>query len=156
MQRRVLNLAPPMNWPPSRGSVEASPGSTPGLTGRRTDTPCSWSSLSLDAQGSRDQRLHRYERLLFFLMLLRRPRTRVIFVTSQALSNTEEDYYLHLLTGVPTSHARPRLTLLDCADASARPLSEKILRRPRLMTRLRAAIGDTTRAHMVCFNSTHR
>lgn len=114
-------------------------------------------SLSLDAQElSKISGVHHYEeRLLFFLMMLRRPRTRVIFVTSQAISNTVVDYYLHLLTGVPTSHARPRLTLLNCYDASARPLTEKILARPRLMARLRRAIGDPSRAHMVCFNSTH-
>jgi len=112
-------------------------------------------SLSMDAEElAKVSGVHHYEeRLLFFLMLLRRPRTRVIFVTSQRLSPTVIDYYLHLLSGVPTSHARRRLLLFECADASARPLSEKILGRPRLMQRLRAAIGDTARAHMVCFNS---
>jgi hypothetical protein len=112
-------------------------------------------SLSLDAEElAKVTGVHHYEeRLLFFLMLLRRPRTRVIFVTSQRLSPTVIDYYLHLLSGVPTSHARRRLLLFECADASARPLSEKILARPRLLQRLRQAIGDTHRAHMVCFNS---
>ena len=43
------------------------------------------------------------------------------------------DYYLHLLSGVPTSHASKRLQLFDCADASAAPLTEKVLRRPRLL-----------------------
>jgi hypothetical protein len=112
-------------------------------------------SLSLDPQElSKISGVHHYEeRLLFFLMLLRRPRTRVIFVTSQAISDTVVDYYLHLLTGVPTSHARRRLERYHCFDASTRPLSAKILDRPRLMARLRAAIGDSGRAHMVCFNS---
>ena len=58
-------------------------------------------------------------------MLLRRPKTRVIYVTSQAISNPVVDYYLHLLSGVPTSHARQRLILLDCYDASNRPLTQK-------------------------------
>ena len=159
MQRRVLEPGSPDEL----AAFAELRGGLPRLYDRvsrdeRTDhTVLVVPSLSLDAQElSKISGVHHYEeRLLFFLMLLRRPRTRVIFVTSQALSNTVVDYYLHLLTGVPTSHARPRLTLLDCADASARPLSEKILRRPRMMTRLRAAIGDTTRAHMVCFNSTH-
>ena len=40
--------------------------------------------------------VHHYEeRLLFFMMLLRRPKTRVIYVTSQAISNPVVDYYLH-------------------------------------------------------------
>ena len=95
-------------------------------------------SLSLDAEElAKVTGVHHYEeRLLFFLMLLRRPRTRVIFVTSQRLSPTVIDYYLHLLSGVPTSHARRRLLLFECADASPNPLSEKILSRPRLLQRL--------------------
>jgi hypothetical protein len=112
-------------------------------------------SLSMDARElEKISGVHHYEeRLLFFLMLLRRPRTRVIYLTSQAISNTVVDYYLHLLSGVPTSHARRRLILLDCYDASNRPLSEKILERPRLLRRIRDNIGATDRAHMVCFNS---
>ncbi len=112
-------------------------------------------SLSLDPRElAKISGVHHYEeRLLFFLMLLRRPRTRVIFVSSQALSPTVVDYYLHLLVGVPTSHARRRLKLFDCGDASPQPLSTKILRRPRLMTRIREAIGDLNRAHLICFNS---
>lgn len=113
-------------------------------------------SLSMDPEElSKITGVHHYEeRLLFFLMLLRRPRTRVIFVTSQAISSTVVDYYLHLLTGVPTSHARRRLELFNCFDASPQPLSQKILNRPRLLSRLRASIGAPERAHMVCFNST--
>jgi hypothetical protein len=112
-------------------------------------------SLSLDPRElAKVTGVHHYEeRLLFYLMLLRRPRTRVIFVTSQRLHPTVVDYYLHLLAGVPTSHARRRLILLECADASPVPLSEKILARPRLMHRIRTAIGDLSRAHMVCFNT---
>jgi hypothetical protein len=96
---------------------------------------------------------HYEERLLFFLMLLRRPRTRVLFLTSQAINPTVVDYYLHLLSGVPTSHARKRLMLMDCADASIIPLSEKILGRPRMLRRIRTIISQYETAHMVCFNS---
>ena len=71
-------------------------------------------------------------------MLLRLPRTRVIFVTSQPVPSAIVDYYLQLLPGVPREHALRRLTLLSCHDGSARPLTEKILERPRLMARLRA------------------
>lgn len=112
-------------------------------------------SLSMDPRElAKVTGVHHYEeRLLFYLMLLRRPRTRVIFVTSQRLHPTVVDYYLHLLAGVPTSHARRRLILLDCADASALPLSAKILSRPRLMHRIRTAIGDLDRAHLVSFNT---
>jgi hypothetical protein len=113
-------------------------------------------SLSLDPRElAKVSGVHHYEeRLLYYLMLLRRPRSRVIFVTSQRLHPTVVDYYMHLLTGVPTSHARRRLVLLDCSDASTAPLSQKILDRPRLVSRIRKAIADIDNAHMVCFNST--
>ena len=114
-------------------------------------------SLSMDPRElSKISGVHHYEeRLLYMLMLLRHTRTRVVFVTSQAISSTVIDYYLHLLGGVPTAHSRRRLMLLDCHDSSSAPLSEKILRRPLLLERIKQAIGDPARAHMVCFNSTH-
>ena len=98
--------------------------------------------------------VHHYEeRLLFLLMLLRRPRTRLIYVTSQPIHPAIIDYYLHLLSGVPGSHARRRLTLLACHDASPVPLTQKLLERPRLRRRLLDAIPDRERAHIVCFNA---
>jgi len=97
---------------------------------------------------------HYEERLLCILMLLRRPRTHILYVTSQPLSPCIVDYYLHLLPGVPTRHAQERLTLLSCHDGSALPLTRKILDRPRLRARIRAAIADPAAAHMTCFNPT--
>src|SRR5208283_2802223 len=61
------------------------------------------------------------------------------------------DYYLHLLQGVPARHARERLTLIACFDGSARPLTEKILERPRLLARLRQAIGDPGITHIAAY-----
>jgi hypothetical protein len=112
-------------------------------------------SLSLDPEElAKVKGVHHYEeRMLYMLMLLRRPRTRVIFVTSQQLDPIVVDYFLHLLTGVPSSHARERLILLHCSDASKQPLTAKILARPRLIERIRAAIPDASLAHLVCFNS---
>lgn len=113
-------------------------------------------SLSLDPRElAKVSGVHHYEeRLLYMLMLLRRPRTRLVFVTSQPISSTVVDYYLNQLAGVPAGHARRRLLMFDCGDASSQPLSAKILRRPRLMQRLRTAIGDPSRAHIDVFNST--
>ena len=112
-------------------------------------------SLSMDPRElAKISGAHHYEeRLLFFLMLLRRPRTRVLFLTSQAIHSSVVDYYLHLLSGVPTSHARKRLILMDCADASSVPLSGKLLSRPRMMRQIRSVIQRHESAHMVCFNS---
>ncbi len=85
---------------------------------------------------------HYEERMLSMLMLLRMPRTRIVFVTSTPLAPSIVDYYLHLLSGVPTAHARSRLMLLSANDASTRSLTAKLLERPRLLRRIRAAIGD--------------
>ncbi len=127
------------------------------VTARRTQeqTVVVVPSLSLDPQElSKVTGVHHYEeRMLYMLMLLRRPRTRVVFVTSQQLDPIVVDYFLHLLTGVPSSHARERLLLLHCSDASKQPLTAKILARPRLIERIRAAIPDPEVAHLVCFNS---
>ncbi len=122
---------------------------------RRPHTVVVVPSLSMDAEElAKITGVHHYEeRLLFLLMLLRLPRTRLIYLTSQPVHPSIVDYYLHLLAGVPTSHARRRLTLLACHDASPRPLSAKILERPRLQRRILEAIHTET-AHIACFNST--
>ena len=97
---------------------------------------------------------HYEERLLCLLMLLRLPRTRVVYVTSVAIHPTIIDYYLHLLAGVPHSHARQRLTLITCGDPSTTPLTAKVLANRSLIRRLRSATGDQALAHMACFNVT--
>ena len=94
------------------------------------------------------------ERLLFLLIRLRNPRARVVFVTSQPVHPLVLEYYFQLLVGIPTSHARSRLTLLCAHDASPRPLTEKILERPRLLERIRQGIADRARAYLTVFNST--
>ena len=96
---------------------------------------------------------HYEERLLFSLIRLRNPRTRLVYITSQPLHPSVIDYYLQLLPGIPFSHARDRLLLLSTYDSSTKPLSQKVLERPRLMARIRQAI-DRDRAYMICYNST--
>src|SRR6266699_3485671 len=65
-------------------------------------------------------------------------------------------FYLDLLPGVIPSHARPRLFLPSPLDGSVRPLSQKLLERPRLIERIRSLIPDPDRAHLVPFNTTNR
>lgn len=96
---------------------------------------------------------HYEERMLVNLMLLKQPRTKVIYVTSSAIDPGIVDYYLAMLPGVPASHARQRLVMLHCADSSVAPLTEKILRRPRLVARIREEIDHVADSHLVCFNS---
>lgn len=97
---------------------------------------------------------HYEERLLCLLMLLKMPRTSVIYVTSNPIHPSIVDYYLHLLPGIPASHARKRLTLLSCHDDSSKPLSQKLIDRPRLLERIRRFAPDPAIAHITCFNST--
>lgn len=97
---------------------------------------------------------HYEERHLAMLMWLRLPATRVVYVTSEPLDPVIVDYYLNLLSGVPACHARARLVLLSAYDASSASLTAKILARPRLVSRLRAAIGDPGQAHLSCFAAT--
>ena len=97
---------------------------------------------------------HYEERLLCLLLLLRMPRTHVIYVTSVPVDPIIIDYYLHLLPGVTGYHAQQRLTLLSCYDASSRPLTEKILERPRLIERIKKSIPYGHSTHMSCFNVT--
>lgn len=99
--------------------------------------------------------VHHYEeRMLCMLMLLRLPRTRLIFVTSQPVAPGIIDYFLHLLPSIPATHARKRLTVLSCYDARSIPLTQKILERPRLIKRIKEAIPGPKAGHMTCFNAT--
>ena len=77
-------------------------------------------SLTLDKEILRTLKggIYYEERLLCMLMLLRMPRTRVIYITSIPIDGSIIDYYLHLLPGITGYHARQRLTLLSCYDAS--------------------------------------
>ena len=96
---------------------------------------------------------HYEERLLFSLIRLRNPRNRLIYVTSVPLHPSIIDYYLQLLPGIPFSHARNRLLLLSTYDASLKPLTQKILERPRLMERIRQALR-LDKSFMICYNAT--
>ena len=98
--------------------------------------------------------VHYEERLLCLLMLLRMPRTHVVYLTSTTIDPVIVDYYLHLLPGITGYHAMQRLTLLSCYDASPRSLTEKILERPRLIERIKQSIPPDHAAHMACFNVT--
>jgi hypothetical protein len=112
-------------------------------------------SLSLDQRElQKVTGVHYYEeRLLFSIIRLRNPRTRIIYITSQPIHSNVIDYYLQLLPGVPFPHARDRLLLLSTHDASLKPLTQKILERPRLLAQLRQLIRQD-KAYLTCYNST--
>lgn len=112
-------------------------------------------SLSLDQEElQKISGVHYYEeRLLFTLIRLRNPNTHLIYVTSQPLHPSIVDYYLELLPGIPSSHARNRLTLFSTYDTSKKPLTQKLLERPRLLNKIRKVLNPE-QAYMSCYNST--
>ena len=111
-------------------------------------------SLDQDILSKVKGAVHYEERMLCLLMLLRMPTTKIIYVTSVPVADSIVDYYLHLLPGITGHHARKRLTMLSCYDASVKPLTQKVLERPRLMERIRELIPDTNSAHLTCYNIT--
>src|SRR6516162_9295017 len=76
-------------------------------------------SLTLEDSGWPSTVLQAYEERFLFL-LLRQPRARLVYVTSQAINPSIVDYYLDLLPGVIPSHARRRLFLVSPLDGSSR------------------------------------
>jgi len=97
--------------------------------------------------------IHYEELLLFALIRLQNPRNRIVYVTSQPLHPSIIDYYLQLLPGIPFSHARDRLLLFSAYDSDPKPLTQKILERPRLMARIRQALRPN-QSFAICYNST--
>lgn len=96
------------------------------------------------------------ERFLFLLFLLRQPRARLIYVTSRPIAPAIVDYYLDLLPGVIPSQAKRRLHLVAAGESSPRPLTDKLLDRPRLLARIRELVPDPARAHIIPYNTTER
>ena len=108
-------------------------------------------SLEFALKGSEMQAYE--ERSLFLLFLLRQPDARLIYVTSHEIRPEIIDYYLALLPGVIPSHARKRLFMLSVGDLEPTPLTEKILRRPRFIKKIKGLIADPNRAHLVPYNA---
>jgi PGM1 C-terminal domain len=94
------------------------------------------------------------ERFLFLLLLLRQPRLRMVYVTSMPIAPQIVEYYLALLPGIIPSHARARLSLVAVQDGSPRPLTEKLLERPRVVSQIRSLVPDRRRSHLVPYNTT--
>lgn len=111
-------------------------------------------SVDMDELAKVDGAVFYEERLLFTLIHLANPLSRLIYVTSQPVHGEILEYYLQLLPGIPLSRARRRLQVLCLYDASPKPLTLKILERPRVVERMRQFIGDPRRAYLTCYNAT--
>ncbi|MGC5221129.1 peptide ligase PGM1-related protein [Micromonospora sp. DT81.3] len=113
-------------------------------------------SLNRSAPGTGSMMQAMEERSLFLLLLLRQPRLRMIYVTSMPIDPRVIEYYLALLPGVIPSHALARLTTLSVGDSSDRPLSEKLLERPRMLSKIARLIPDRACSHLIYYNTTAR
>ncbi|MFF3273847.1 peptide ligase PGM1-related protein [Streptomyces chrestomyceticus] len=96
--------------------------------------------------------VHYEERLLAFLHLLRDPRRRLVYVTSLPLPEPLVTYALGLVRSLSVPDARRRLVLLDCGDDRPAPLTQKLLRRPDLLERIKSLVRDPEDACLLAFN----
>ncbi len=89
--------------------------------------------------------------LCMVLSLLRAPGSRVIYVTSQPVLPQVVDYWFGLVRELDTAEARSRLFLVSAVDGSPRPLTAKLLDRPRLLARIRRLVVDPQLAIILPF-----
>ena len=95
---------------------------------------------------------HYEERMLFTVLLLRRPELRVVFVTAVPVDDAVTDYFVRHLPD--PDDARRRLHLVSVGDPEPRALSEKLLARPDVLEEIRVTAGDASTACVLPFNVT--
>jgi hypothetical protein len=94
------------------------------------------------------------ERFLCLLIsLLRGPRSRVIYVTSQPILPRIIDYFFGLVPELDTPEARSRFHVVSLVDGTNRPLSAKLLERPGAIERIRRLIADPDIAFVLPFST---
>jgi hypothetical protein len=93
------------------------------------------------------------QRMLSSLFELRDPNLQMTYVTSSAIAPEIINYYMSLLPRGLRAGARRRLSLIVVGDRSSRPLAEKLLERPRMLERIRAASWDPEIAHLMTYNA---
>jgi hypothetical protein len=112
-------------------------------------------SLSLELPGHLFPVFPAYEErfLCMVLSLLRAPRSRVIYVTSQPILPRVLDYFFALVPELDTQEARQRFHVVSLVDAANRPLTEKLLERPGAIERIRGLILDPTLTLLLPFTT---
>jgi hypothetical protein len=89
--------------------------------------------------------------LCLVLSLLRGPKSRVIYVTSQPIHPRVLDYYFSLVPELDTPDARSRFFQVSLVDGRNEPLSRKLVARPGAIERIRRLIGEPEMAVIVPF-----
>ncbi|MFN2469789.1 MAG: peptide ligase PGM1-related protein [Gaiellaceae bacterium] len=90
--------------------------------------------------------------LCLVLSLLRAPRSRVIYVTSQPIHPRVLDYYFGLVPELDTPDARSRFFAVSLVDGRNEPLSRKLLARPGAIRRIRGLVGNSELAFILPFS----
>jgi len=94
------------------------------------------------------------ERQLCSLLELRDPNLWMTYVTSSPIAPSIIDYYLSMLPRRIRRDARSRLTLVALAEDTGRPLSEKLLSRPRVLARIRRSIAHPDACYLSPYTTT--
>ncbi len=89
--------------------------------------------------------------LCMVLSLLRAPRSRVVYVTSQPIHPRVVDYYFGLVPELDTLEARARFVPVSLVDGRNEPLSRKLLARPGAIRRIKELIGTPEFAMILPF-----
>jgi pheganomycin biosynthesis PGM1-like protein/ATP-grasp domain-containing protein len=101
-------------------------------------------SVSLDVPDQLIPVFPAYEErfLCLVLSLLKAPRSRVVYVTSQPIHPRVLDYYFGLVPELDTPEARARFFSVSLVDGRNEPLARKLLARPGAVRRIRGLVGD--------------
>ncbi|HXG77674.1 MAG TPA: hypothetical protein VNJ53_13995, partial [Gaiellaceae bacterium] len=89
--------------------------------------------------------------LCLVLSLLRAPRSRVVYVTSQPVHPRVLDYFFGLVPELDTADARSRFFPVSLVDGRNEPLTRKLLSRPGALRRIRELVGDPELAILIPF-----
>src|SRR3954454_1904251 len=89
--------------------------------------------------------------LCLVLSLLRAPKSRVVYVTSQPIHPRVLDYYFSLVPDLDTPQARSRFDTVSLVDGRNEPLAAKLLARPGAIRRIRGLVGDPEEAIILPF-----
>ena len=89
--------------------------------------------------------------LCLVLSLLRAPRSRVVYVTSQPIHPRVLDYFFGLVPELDTPEARSRFFTVSLVDGRNEPLARKLLARPGAIRRIKALTGEPEVAFVLPF-----
>src|ERR687894_1416276 len=83
--------------------------------------------------------------------LLRAPRSRVVYVTSQPILPRLVDYFFGLVPELDTPEARSRFSVVSLVDGRNLPLTKKLLARPGAIERIKALVAQPELAILLPF-----